>query len=254
MMTRHSEEVPIDELSMSDAWLDRLGRFGWATCQAAVNQHLLSEMFREARGAVESGGTDLTPVPYRRGSPGVAVRFFPEVVSELLPQIHRFLQKPLFSEIARRYLGSGSSIMRAAYITRDRPSVAPVTHIHFDRIRALKIWLSLTDVDPKNGGLRIVPRSQHLGTYRRRMLETAGYTAEDLPLDDQFEFLGPMDVETPRGTIVIFDTDTLHGNHPVTPGHERWVLRAHSHPASANYSQVKAPLPTKARTLDNDHC
>ena len=103
-----------------------------------------------------------------------------------------------------------------------------VNILHFDKLRALKFFLYLTDTTADNGAFSCIPRS-HLAAQKRVCRHLGqGRALKDLKNRDLPSFSGKdVPVEGKAGSLIVFDSDVLHRAGDVKPGLIRRVIRTH---------------------------
>jgi hypothetical protein len=186
------------------------------------DQTSLRHLRREALAAV--GASDLS---YNFGQ---AARF-PGIPT--MPNIAGVLNESHLKEI----LKLSKKKLVETYITREYKADAMERngYLHYDRLHTFKLFFYLSDVDERSGPFRAVmgthgqmreiriaewARTKDYAEIRNRPpidFPELGYTE-----DDGDPVLGP------AGTLIVFDTDTLHKGGLVEKGQQRLVLRTHS--------------------------
>ena len=184
------------------------------------------DMRREALEllSAEIDGVKKTKVP---GGPSVVINN-PEVLNPpRFPALGHALRSDLVSQVSLGYDPKGKFFARA-HITH---SITPckITDIHFDVFRQLKFMVYLSDVDKECAALRYCFGS-HLENrrLRNRFLMVGGKIRNlpNVPTPDENIVL--QDLEGPRGTLIIFDTDGFHSAGTLQPGKERLLIRSHT--------------------------
>jgi hypothetical protein len=188
----------------------------------------VSAVARDARTALENA-PPLPPYEF-----GKACRIYNDHIKKH-KHIREFFNTPWMRKVASAYLGRVKSFNSEIFITHDYQTdkgLAPNGHLHFDRARALKFFLYLNDVGPKNGPLMFVPKTHKLGAeLRKKAVASAKHYMdiknhiEDYP---DVKHDKPVSVTGKAGTLVVFDSDIFHMGGITSPGKERWVIRAHS--------------------------
>ncbi len=101
-----------------------------------------------------------------------------------------------------------------------------LSDIHFDMLRSLKFMVYLSDADQSSAAFRYCFGSHRTNrTFRNRFLAMGG-KLEDLPnVPGRSE--GPIltDLEGPRGTLIVFDTEGFHSAGTLQEGKQRLLLR-----------------------------
>lgn len=196
----------------------------WATGERL--ERLLAEHQRVFAGDV----TDACDLDYYR--PGVgsrAVRVVTKQIRDLLPATYEFLTNVALSEVIAAYLGPAVSINHAAYMTLDVAHATPVTALHYDRKPAVKAFLCITAANAACGAPAFVPGSHKHGRAVRQAHLDSGISESELPITSEHENWTAVPMDSPAGSLVIFDTDCLHMGGRVMHGQTRRVLRGHSH-------------------------
>lgn len=148
----------------------------------------------------------------------------------LFPITAKIFGSDFMQAVCNEYLSTPNEFNNAIYLTHDLPDDKAVTIFHFDRIYALKFYFYLAKTTIKNGAFEFCPGSQKQGTTARRRFLQAGYAVKDIPIwDYATDIAPPVPVEGIAGTLIIFDTDTIHRGGIVSPGTTRLIARGHSH-------------------------
>jgi hypothetical protein len=166
---------------------------------------------------------------YRPGIGSRAIRVVTKRVRDVLPATYEFLTDVALCEVIATYLGPEVSINHAAYMTLDVAHATPVTALHYDRKQAVKVFLCITAASTSCGSPSFVPGSHKHGRAIREAHLASGIQESELPITSGFEDWTAVSMESPAGSLVIFDTDCLHMGGRVMPGQTRRVLRGHSH-------------------------
>ncbi|MGM1061355.1 phytanoyl-CoA dioxygenase family protein [Saccharothrix sp. Mg75] len=174
---------------------------------------------------------------YRPGTGSRAARLVTDQIAAILPETFTFLTDTTLRGIAGSYLGRTATINHAAYLTLDVAHSTPVTELHYDRKHALKAFLCLTPACRAYGAPEFVPGSHRHSKMIREAHLGAGIPESDLPIEFGHDGRVAISMNSPAGSLAIFDTDCLHSGGRVLPGKLRRVLRGHSHS-----TDVKAAL------------
>ena len=148
--------------------------------------------------------------------PGIgsrAVRVVTKRIRDLLPATYEFLTDVALCEVLAAYLGPEASINHAAYITL-MPHATPVTVLHYDRKQAVKVFLCITAANVACGGPSFVPGSHKHGRAIREAHLASGIQESELPITSGHEDWTAVPMDSPAGSVVIFDTDCLHMGSP----------------------------------------
>jgi hypothetical protein len=108
---------------------------------------------------------------------------------------------------------------------------APNGWLHFDKKNCLKFFVYLTDIDESSGAFFCSPGSRSVGGDLRRKMVAENNYEEKRRLEVEFPELierhPPEPVIGEAGTLIVFDTDTLHMGGKVKKGKDRLVVRGH---------------------------
>lgn len=185
---------------------------------------ILSKLKTEALAATTSTSSN-----YNFGN---AVRFGP-LLPKIYPTINGLIKQPDLQEIIKLV----NRTHQETFVTHEFKSgvMERNGYLHFDRTYTFKLFFYLTDVDIDCGPFRAVMDSHHLGKKLRTATkkQTTDYgKLRNRPAIDYPELGYTEDDGEPvlgeAGTLIIFDTDTLHKGGLVQPGRERMILRTHS--------------------------
>lgn len=147
--------------------------------------------------------------------------------------------KTLYDEYSKKATGCRNDIRygKNVYATHDYKfdgELARNGWLHFDRIWCLKFFIYLTDVDKSCGAFNCSPKSRELGERLRNESwkvnnHSQAHIKNRIELDypELLEKYKPEPVEGKAGTLIVFDTNTLHKGGQVEEGNERLVVRLH---------------------------
>lgn len=145
---------------------------------------------------------------------------------------------PAVSGIARQLLAGAPAIVQTMYMNKvpqGGTGIALHQDTHYIRNEPnslMACWLAMSDTDPDNGGLCVVPGSNHKGLYKfTKVRDESEHTAweKDYPMRDRdgkewdetmhsFDIVGVADDEitkltVPKGAGVFFTGMTVHGSY-----------------------------------------
>ena len=104
--------------------------------------------------------------------------------------------------------------------------------LHSDKQKCFKFFLYLTDIDKTCGALHLSPGSISEASKLNKELNSKGLYESHRCIEKTFPDLvkkfPPNPIEKPAGTLIVFDTDTLHKGGVVEAGKERLIIRIHS--------------------------
>lgn len=164
-----------------------------------------------------------------------------------LPQFNRHVDSPTVYEIctqdgivARMRDIYGENLMLWGSRFWDKKPGAPVVpwHQHYhhtlvDPPLTLTAWIALTDSDPENGALQLLP-----GTHDQVLPEVAAPEDTAFPKmadPDEFEVDDPVTMKMEAGECLIFDERTLHRSFENTSNRRRLALSMRVSVPFANY-------------------
>lgn len=172
--------------------------------------------------------------PYEAGK---LCRMYPEAYPKF-PDIYGIFDTAWHHEVVKGYLGPHHEFCKQIFISHEykveTSDVVRNAYLHFDPFHALKFILYLTDTTKENGAFRYVPKSRQLGEkLRKEFCQTEEGRIEAYRLDFHKNIkLGEADTvycEAPAGSLIIFDTDTIHGGGLLQkPDTERMVINFQS--------------------------
>ncbi len=139
--------------------------------------------------------------------------------------VQKIMMDPVFINIARNYLGSepifdfptmwwSTSILKEASV-----EAAQLYHFDLDRIKWLKLFLFLTDVDDEHGPHAYI-QSSHLPNKKPKTLLKRGYSR--IPDTDIKKYYPKEDFKTiggEAGSMFMGDTKCWHKGTPLKKGH-----------------------------------
>ena len=167
---------------------------------------------------------------------GNVIRRKASQIAKEAPSLHRVFVSPIFGEITRLYgmPHPGDIFLSHDFNSYQDEGLEVNGHLHYDKRQTLKFFLYLTDVDKSNGAFSILPGSRDQGMRWREENSSMNrvYTSSKYNVDSHrygLEFLKneTLPIEGPAGTIIVFDSDTLHFGGRVERGKERKVARVH---------------------------
>jgi hypothetical protein len=214
---------------------------GWAD---AATLEALGAEFREVLD--DRDESYAYPIAY---APGRAVSLMrAKVPAGRYPTLTAFFEHPKMRDLADRYVGHPCLLNYEVYATHETKPAVDVAPAHFDKLWTLKFMLYLNDIGPGNAPFGVAPGSFRVARQRFREIFEAHDLRRLAMSDDRYQAMrngdlpdeyGPVvDIVGPRGTLIIFDTDTFHHAGTVEPDHERMILRGHSGP-SVTYTGVR---------------
>lgn len=189
----------------------------------AARLRLLDLASRTPATVIEPFGRDRGPAPFDPDRP-VGVRYdLPEQALVEDATVQQLLADPSLLDVAQRYLGAAPiQDLVALWWTAAAPSgadassaAAQLFHFDLDRLRFLKLFVYLTDVDADRGPHEYV-RGSHTAADRRFR---ADRRFADDEVVDHFGVDAVATVTGPAGTMFLADTKGLHRGTPVRAGH-----------------------------------
>lgn len=232
-----SQEFSFDVNVTPQDVVTALERWGIAYFPSYLSAHDAASLVKEYSALFECGEAWVKRLTYQPGwgSKAVAVERS-GIDSQRFPLTASIFGADFMHAICDSYLGKPNQFNNALYLTHDLPNEKAVTVLHFDRIFALKFYLYLLDTSCENGAFEISPGSHHQGRATRCRYLEARYKVEDIPITEIPEDIPqPVPIESPAGTLIIFDTDIIHRGGVVSPGTERLIMRGHSHSIPRDY-------------------
>lgn len=154
---------------------------------------------------------------------------------------------PFMREVANSYLGLPNSLNRHVILTHDfKESAAEILPFHFDEMRSLKFYVYVDDAEADGGPFEIIPGTHKGGEFIRmsewhrvgKYNEIRSWVLEQYSEDYLYAvfgaFKGLLKLRTvtlagKAGTLIIFDTDSLHRGGPFAGTRERRVVRGSSY-------------------------
>lgn len=223
-----SGEGPLEGIAASeiDSVVDRLRLDGYAILEARLDAARCGALEAGARQAscrmVGPDGTRPGRGTFDEAHP-TALRYDLDEGDILdIPAAQELVADRSLFEIARRYLGVEpvqdlvAMWWSAAVRSSDRGAADAAQQFHFDldRLRFLKVFVFLTDVDEANGP-HVYVRGTHRGAPPRFRSDGRHCDDEVLPAfaDDVCSISGP------RGTVFLADTRGLHKGRALEEGH-----------------------------------
>ncbi|MBB3212964.1 hypothetical protein FHW67_002252 [Herbaspirillum sp. Sphag1AN] len=146
------------------------------------------------------------------------------------PEVQALLMEPTLLSIAQSYFRSQpiadmlSMWWSTAFKAKADGEAAQMYHFDMDRVKWLKVFVYLTDVEKENGPHFFVAGTHRSGTLPRELLARGYARLED---EDIAKYYPPEQIReftAPRGTILIEDTRGLHKGQHLQRGH-RLILQ-----------------------------
>jgi hypothetical protein len=193
-----------------------------------IDQETSAALAREQDRIFARGGEGIRRLAYEEGD----VRVLTPGQARLTdyPALESSLFTPHLEEISRLVLGERSVFNSEVFCCLDQHIDKPrdVNILHFDKLRALKFFLYLTDTTADNGAFSCIPGSHVAAQERVRLHLAEGRPLRDLKNRDLPDFTGKdVPVEGKAGSLIVFDSDVLHRAGDVKPGLIRRVIRTH---------------------------
>ena len=154
-----------------------------------------------------------------------ALRSTPSNLDERCPTLHQALNSNLFREMAVGY-DRKCQFFFDAVVEHDTTFGEKITDIHFDMLRSLKFMIYLSDVDKSSAAFRYcVGSHQDNHKLRNRFLLMGGKLPKLPNVPGPNEDHDLTDIEGPRGTLIVFDTDGFHSAGSLQEGKDRLIVR-----------------------------
>jgi hypothetical protein len=175
---------------------------------------------KDTDGATATKAADLYP---RFAPDAVVYDFSPESLINN-PDVQRLIVDPSLAAVAEAYIGASPILdevnmwWTTSRATDADAAAAQLYHFDMDRIRWLKVFIYLTDVDQTNGPHNFVAGSHRSGAIPDVLLKkgyarlTDNEVHKAVGTDKLRSFTGP------KGTILLEDTRGLHKGSPARAG------------------------------------
>jgi len=133
------------------------------------------------------------------------------------PFLFDLVRHPAILDAVESVIGPDILVWAAGLFIKEGPS-AEVVHWHQDAIHfsldppeAVTAWVALTDSDPGNGGLRVIPGSHRGGVLRHREVESrlgAGFRGSEVDVDED----QAVDIVLRAGEMSLHHLKMVHGS------------------------------------------
>jgi ectoine hydroxylase-related dioxygenase (phytanoyl-CoA dioxygenase family) len=136
--------------------------------------------------------------------------------------------EPYLEDVAGGYFGDGCIFSRTIYAIYDVVGTSTkVQELHYDKMRHLKIFFYLTDVDISRGPFRCVPGShvQCASMQASKRLRRIVPTDEEVRNMPEDYFGRDIPISGGAGTLILFDSDIAHRASAPTGG-DRLAVRS----------------------------
>jgi hypothetical protein len=154
-----------------------------------------------------------------------AIRYgFPEEEIINIPEVQELLTDSFLLSVAQDYLGCApfadvcSFWWLTNFVKTSDASAATMWHFDMDRIKWLKIFFYLTDVDENTGPHSFVESSHRSGTIPKSILDKGYARITDEEINQLFESEKIIEFTAKKGTILFEDTRGLHKGKPLQEG------------------------------------
>jgi len=217
----------LGDRTSTDRLLEDLRRDGYAIAQHRLDGASCAELlqFATATAATRIGGAGEGLARFDPAAPTAPRYQFDEAALVGIPAVRRLLGDPSLVDLAGQYFESPPindlvTMWWSAPFGAASSRAAQLFHFDMDRIRFLKLFVYLTDVDASTGPhvyVRGSHREKPAAFYRDRRFSDDEVAAA-FPAADIRELCGP------AGTVILADTSGLHKGKPLIRG-QRLVLQ-----------------------------
>lgn len=197
---------------LDSATVDRLVQF-------ALNEPCIARA-KDADGAATAKAAAAFP----RSNPQAVVYDFSPGSLVNNPDVQRLMTDPSLAAVAQAYIGANPVLdeVNMWWTTssggKADSAAAQLYHFDMDRIRWLKVFVYLTDVDENNGPHNFVAGSQRTGAIPASLLSKGYARLTDAEVSSAFGAEQMKSFTGPRGTILLEDTRGLHKGTPARSG------------------------------------
>lgn len=226
------DRITIDR-NGQDRAVEVLARYGICVISGYLSEGSLKGLQEEHSKVFSEGGGGVYSISkHPTNQDGFVARCRPKELGvgyEMTKQV--FLSNHM-RDLAAEYFGSSQFLLNEdVFFTHERHSENKILPWHFDRQQSLKFYVNLVDVDVENGAFSFDVGSHREGHFRANYYIASGVKIGDIPNDiPDSEIRRPVVVCAKAGDLVVFDPDGFHCAGLVSPGHERKVIRGHTHP------------------------
>ncbi|KAB1978635.1 phytanoyl-CoA dioxygenase family protein [Streptomyces triticiradicis] len=237
--------------------IKRVKEFGVALVPGWLAGDDLSALQGEFEGAFAAAkGTELEPLTsegkdishhYGQTRTGLHLKYnHGDELRNALPRTHEVFTQDWMASVASSYLGLPCTLNRHLILTDDFTPDEEITWYHFDEVGALKFLVYLDDVDRDNGPFQAIPGTTSTTSrlresewlkfddFQKIRIDVFSQYSEELfhTLYGQYKsFLlsRALTFQAPAGSLLVFDTDTIHRAGPLAEGRRRRVVRGSSY-------------------------
>lgn len=214
----------------------------------------LQEEFEDAFTAAEGGETEQLTAEgkdisqhYGQTRTGLHLKYnHGDELKAALPRTHEVFTQDWMASVAASYLGLPCTLNRHLILTDDFKPDEEIISYHFDEVQALKFLVYLDDVDRENGPFQAIPRTApatsriresewlRVDDFTKIRFDVFNQYSEELihTLYGQYKsFLlsRALTFQAPAGSLLVFDTDTVHRAGTLADGRRRRVVRGSSY-------------------------
>jgi len=213
--------------------VDGLKTYGIVIVKNYLTQQLVEKLKQEFCASFKS--SDIGIVKKHKhpvNDAGKVVRIKREKLSSEFSTIKNIFGSSKMEGVVRDYYAPNKYLINDdVFLTHEKSSEKYILPWHFDRQQSLKFFIYLTDTTEKNGAFEYCPGSHMEGHYRASYYVLRGYSLRNIPNDiPEEEVRNPVIISAKAGDLIIFDADGFHRGGRINEGHERLVIRGHSHP------------------------
>lgn len=132
-------------------------------------------------------------------------------------------------DVSNLYLAKKNNLNDEIFVVEDVVGSKHIANdLHFDVLHTLKFFIYLTDTNSENGAFQCVPGSlNETQKIRAKQGKNVSFKNRDITRSLPYSEDQIISVDAQAGSLIIFDTDTVHRAGQVTNGTRR-VMRGHT--------------------------
>lgn len=137
----------------------------------------------------------------------------------------RLISDDRLLDIAEQFVGPNIGLFASHYICKPPRKGQPVlwhqdgAYWPLEPMEVVTLWLAVSDASPDNGGMRVIPRTQHMDIKQLRQRKDIENVL-DSEMDGDVDETGAVDIVLQPGDVEVHHPNIVHGSNANTS--DRW--------------------------------